>query len=243
VIKKGEKIRVAGLAWALASLLAIISISGIVMAEVVVFEQYRTDTYLEKDHFRIERTVILKNVGNNPIIPGELHFKLHEVRDNEKVGSKISGFKAKNDMGTELKTRMIETSKETDLVISVWEPVLPRFTYKIVLSYNLQFEPKGILFYEVKVPVEQTTIPILNNDQRLHLPKKYHVTFAPEGTTKSDDSKGYRVVSWQNKQDMVVEYSLVPLPKMGIRAVNLFWLVIIITLIVTVFLVSRKRKT
>ncbi|MEM4268429.1 MAG: hypothetical protein QXK37_06400 [Candidatus Woesearchaeota archaeon] len=213
-------------------------------AEVVVFEQYVTDTFLQKSGLHIERMVILKNVGSNPIIPGELHFKLHEIRKGTRVPSKVSNFFAENEIKTPLKTRMIEGNDETDLVISVWEPVLPGFTYKIYLKYDLEFDPKGFLFYEIKVPVEETTIPIRSNEHSLYLPSNYHVTYAPEGVVKKVEKSGktYRQVVWKNRRDMLLEYSYLPLPKLGVRGVNIFWIVIIVSMVITTLLLHKKLR-
>jgi hypothetical protein len=215
-----------------------------VLGEVVEFKNYQTKTTLEDGQLGIEREIVLQNVGSNPIIPGELHFKLHEIRKGEKVASKVSNLGAGNDFGKELKTRQVEASEETDLVVSVWEPVLPKFTYKVLLSYDLVFRPRGILFYEIQVPVEETTIPIKDNKQMLYLPAKYHVTYAPGATVAVEDKgdSSYRVVTWQNRDEMVVEYSIIPLPKLGIRAVNIFWAVVIIMLMITTFFIHRKLR-
>jgi len=212
--------------------------------EVVVFSNYETKTTLEKNNLHIEREIVLKNVGSNPIIPGELHFKLHEIRKKDKIASVVSNLGAKNDFNKELKTRKVETKEETDLVVSVWEPVLPKFTYNVLLSYDLEFEPKGLLFYEIKVPVEETTIPIKNNKQSLYLPAKYHVTYAPDATVSevNQGSSKFRVISWENREDMIVEYTILPLPKTGIRAVNVFWVVVIIMLLVSTFFIHRKLR-
>jgi hypothetical protein len=213
--------------------------------EVVVFKNYMTKSTLGPGELHIEREIILQNVGSNPIIPGELHFKLHEVDKGEKVASKVSNLGARNvDINKELKSHMIEGKEETDLVVSVWEPVLPKFTYRVSLSYDLEFSPKGILFYEIKVPVEETTIPIKDNLQSLYLPSKYHVTYAPDATVTLEDigNQKYRVVTWQNREEMIVEYSLIPLPKIGIRAVNVFWGVVIVSLLITTFLIHRRLR-
>jgi hypothetical protein len=215
------------------------------LAEVVVFSDYETHTTLQKDNLHIERTVTLKNVGVNPIIPGELHFKLHEIDKGKKIPSSVSDFSAKNkDYGTELKTRVLQGTEETDLIISVWEPVLPKFSYRIVLQYDLAFKPNGLLFYELNVPVEQTTIPIQNQKHNLYVPKGYSVTYAPNAvvTVTSKDNNEYKMVSWENREDMVVEYSRLPLPKLGIKAVNLFWGVIIVAMLVMTFLLHRKMR-
>lgn len=230
------------LSWILA--VAALCIISATCAEVVVFNSYETESYLQKDKLLIERAIVLQNVGSNPIIPGELHFKLHEIRKGEKVASEVSNLQAANDLGRELKSRQVETVQETDLVVSVWEPVLPKFTYKVLLSYDLRFRPKGLFFYEIKVPVEQTTIPIRDNRHSLYLPAKYHVTYAPgaEVTTVQKGSENLRKVTWSNREDMLVEYSRLPLPKMGIRAVNVFWAMIIAILLASTFVIHRRIR-
>jgi len=215
------------------------------VAEVVVFRSYETKTKLDKSTLQINREIILENVGSNPIIPGELHFKLHEIKKNTKHGSIVNNLGAKNDFNKVLKTRQIETREETDLVVSVWEPVLPRFTYNVLLNYDLVFKPKGILFYEIKVPLEETTIPIKSQRQSLYLPSKYHVTYAPEAVVKLVQEGGtkYRVVTWENREEMIVEYTRLPLPKLGIRAVNVFWVMVIIVLLISTFFIHRKLRS
>jgi len=227
------------------SVLMTLLLCNLVAAEVVIFDQYITETRLEADNLHIEREISLQNVGSNPIIPGELHFKLHEIKKDEKIASQVNNLGAQNDFGNPLKSRKIESREETDLVVSVWEPVLPKFSYNVYLSYDLKFSAKGLMFYEIQVPLEETTIPIKNQKQSLYLPAKYHVTYAPDALvqTVQEGGKKYKVVTWENREDMIVEYTVLPLPKMGIRAVNIFWIVIIIMLLITTFLIHKKLRS
>ncbi len=217
---------------------------GSVHAEVVVFKSYETRTALADDRLQISRKIVLQNVGSNPIIPGELHFRLHEIRKGEKVASAVSLLQAQNDFDKKLNTRKLETAEETDIVVSVWEPVLPQFTYVVFLDYSLDFEPKGLLFYEITVPLEETTIPIKDQKQSLYLPNRYRVTYAPGAEVKlvEEDGKKYRVVTWSNREDMTVEYTVIPLPKMGIRAVNVFWMVVILALLAATFFIHKRLR-
>jgi len=244
--KRGDGIRVRRNRdnWILYILLALLMIN-IASAEVVVFKSYETNSRLEKGSLHINREIVLQNVGSNPIIPGELHFKLHEIRKGQKIASEVNNLGAVNDYGKDLKSRQVESREETDLVVSVWEPVLPKFTYNVILDYDLKFDAKGVLFYEIKVPLEETTIPIQSQKQSLYLPAKYHVTYAPGADVQFVEEQGnkYRVVSWQDREDMVVEYSVIPLPRMGIRAVNVFWVVMIIALLIATFLIHRKLRS
>lgn len=228
----------------LAYLIILVMFSSLALGEVVVFSKYETQTTLEKDVLHIKREVTLTNVGSNPIIPGELHFKIHEIKKGERVPSQITNFKAYNDYRADLKTRQIEGNTETDLVVSVWEPVLPKFNYKIMIEYDIVFQPKGILFYEMVVPTEETTIPIKENINDVFIPSGYHITYAPDAEVKKVEKEGenYRVVKWNNKKNMVMEYSKLPLPRLGVKAVNLFWSAIIAIVLIMTFVIHKWTR-
>ncbi len=215
-----------------------------VSGEVVVFDDYQTRISFHDEQLTIERNIILKNVGSNPIIPGELHFKLHEIKKGKKIPIDVYDFKVTNYYNKELKSRIVKGNQETDLVVSIWEPVLPKFTYKINIQYSINFEPKGILFHEIKIPMEETTIPIRSSTQQLLLDKKYHITYAPEAKLSlvSIDGKEKRKIEWQDKKNMIVEYSLLPLPKLGIRAVNIFWGIMILALLLSTYFIHKRMK-
>jgi hypothetical protein len=212
-------------------------------AEVVVFDNYETQITMGDGVIHIKRVLTLQNVGQNPIIPGELHFKIHELKKGERVASEIQNFGAINEQNIELKTRVVKADKETDLVVSVWEPILPKFSYKIYLDYDIIFKPKGMLFYEFVVPTEETTIPIKNYKNTVLIPSKYHVTHAPDAIVGLDkNNQKLRAVEWKNTKEMVMEYSILPLPKIGIKAVNLFWGVIIVLTLIITFIVHKKLR-
>lgn len=216
-----------------------LSISQQATAQVVVFSNYDTKTYLDDDQLRIERTMRLKNVGTNPIIPGELHFKLKELRGGTTVGPMVDNLEAKSSYGNKLTTTILEYEDETDLVISVWDPLLPGFHFDIDASYEMTFDESGILFHEINVPTEETTIPIRDKSSRFYISDSYKVTYAPGAQVYEE--AGYKVVEWGDADDRVFEYTVLPLPKTGIRAVNLFWISIIIILIAS-FVLARYRR-
>lgn len=209
-------------------------------AQVVVFDKYETRITLEQERLHVNRVMFLKNVGANPIIPGELHFKLHELDGDKKVASKVDNFGAVDKNGNKLSTSTIERETETDLIISVWDPLLPGFFYRMTTDYDLRFRPKGILFYEINIPTEDTTIPIQGKTTSFALPRKFHVTYAPGAQVT--DEEGMRVVTWEKGTEMALEYSRIPLPRLGIKAVNLFWAALIIVLVATIVLVQLKRR-
>ncbi len=209
-------------------------------ARVVVFRDYTTQTTLEKGSLHIERIMTLENIGSAPIIPGELHFKLHEIVKDEQVASEVSNLVAESEQGRQLSTDIINGNRETDLIIDVWDTLLPGFYYTIKMEYDVQFKSKGVLFYLINIPTEETTIPIRHNTQKFLLPKRFSVTFAPGAEVSKSDDK--RVVEWVNQEDMQLEYSIVPFPKLPIKGVNVFWAILIV-LLVGLFIGTRVRHS
>jgi hypothetical protein len=118
--------------------------------------------------------------------------------------------------------------------------LLPDFFYDMTMTYDLPFDPRGILFYQVVLPEERTTIPIKTTTTTFNLPKRYHVTYvAPDGDVKAE--KEVNTVTWNVKDAYQVEYSLVPFPRLGFKAVNAFWILIIILFLINLVFRLRKR--
>lgn len=210
--------------------LCILLVLPYAFAEIIVFTTYETSTTLQDGVLHIERSIVLKNVGGAPVIPGELHFKLHELLKDQEIGPEIRNLKASDQYKTELRSNIVRTNSQTDLIISVWNPLLPDFSYPLSMSYDFVFEPKGLLFYEISVPQEETTIPILISSNKFLLPDKYKVTFAPNASV--DNVNGFSIVSWAGRDSMSIEYSKIPLPRLPIKGVNVFWISLIVLLLV-----------
>jgi hypothetical protein len=220
----------------------VLLLSHSVAADVLVFDKYETVSRVQGNKIHIEREMVLTNVARNPVIPGELHFKIYERDGKDRRNLQVSDFKAVNERGQELGTKIINRAEETDLSVTIWDPLLPGFSYTFRISYDLHFEPSGLLFYELRIPQEETTIPIKGVRQTVLLEPKYHVTYAPQ--TDVSKISGNVVVSWSGvNEQQVIEYSSIPLPRIGVRAVNVFWGVIIISLVgIFGFSVMRKKR-
>ena len=211
-----------------------------VSADVLVFDKYETVSHVEGNKIHIDREMTITNVARNPVIPGELHFQIYQSDGSTKKGLKVDSFTATNDRNTALSTKVINKDDQTDLSVMIWDPLLPGFSYTFRISYDLYFEPSGLLFYELKIPQEETTIPIKDVKQTVLLDTKYHVTYAPQ--TDVSQISGNVVVSWSGQNDQqVIEYSTLPLPRIGVRAVNVFWGFVIV-LLITVFVVTVRRR-
>ena len=223
-------------------LLSILSLS--VFAEVVVFKQYDTKNFLDDGKLRVEKNIRITNGGTNPIIPGELHFKVYEFEGKDQVASQIENLYAHNNQN-KLTANVIKKGDYSDIVVDVWNPLLPDFEVPITITYDLLYKQKGVLFHELNFPVEETTVPISSSSIKLYLPKNFYVTYAPNAEISDTDM--YKVVEWDDtEKDLTVEYTRLPLPKMMFRFSTMFWLVVITILLgVTVyfnFFYKKKKK-
>jgi hypothetical protein len=210
----------------------------IVCADVIVFSNYNTNAEITKEGtLHVVKELTLKNTGRAPIIPGELHFRMYEKDDKGEKASKITGFSAKGHYNDDLAITKLDYASQTELVIDIWEPILPGFIYNFKVEYDVEFQPKGILFYDLSLPEEKTTIPIENQVYELTVPKNKHITYTVGGSVSNN-----RVV-WENVDSPQLEYSILPIPKLPIKAVNVFWFSIIIILCLILALkIFRKEQ-
>lgn len=225
--------------------LFLIALSGAAAADVLVFDKYDTVSRVDGDSIIIEREMTLTNVARNPVIPGELHFRLYQQDGDARRTIRVSDFTATNERGQSLSTKITNRADETDLAVTIWDPMLPGFSYTFRIRYVMEFEPSGLLFYELRIPREDTTIPIKASKQTVILENRYHVTYAPD--TEVGKLSGNTVVSWAGENEgQVIEYSALPLPRialgsLALRAVNVFWGAIILALL-GFFGFSMKRR-
>lgn len=209
-------------------------------AEVIVFDQYSTAMTLDDGKLIVTKHLRLKNVGTNPIIPGEIHFKISQENKKGNAAPAVEEFSVIDKFGKKLETRKFSTDSEVDLVFTIWDPLLPQFIYEMTMTYELPFKPKGVLFYHIVLPEEKTTIPVKASSTTFTLPKRYHVTYySPEGEVSSE--KAGKTLSWDVKDVYYVEYSIVPFPRLGIKAVNVFWSLIILLFLVNLFFRMKKK--
>ena len=212
-------------------------VMGLGYSDVIVFSSYNTRAEITKEGtLHVVKELTLKNTGRAPIIPGELHFRMYEKDDKGEKPSKITGFSAKGHYDDTLAIQKLDYPSQTELVIDIWEPILPGFIYNFKVEYDVEFKPKGILFYDLVMPEEKTTIPIESQVYQLTVPKNKHITYTVGG--KVSDNK----IVWENINSPQLEYSIIPMPKLPIRAVNVFWFSIIIILCVLLALKIFKKE-
>lgn len=222
------------------SLLVLVFAFSAAAYDVVVFENYETSYFLKDGKLSVEKRVLLRNVGNNPIIPGELHFRVYEQRGDKQIPVEIKNLVASNP-SSQLTTRVTLYDDYSDVVVHVWNPVLPDFDLPLTISYDLDFKLKGVLFHEVQFPIEETTIPIRDSKVDFMLPNQFSVTFTTGDVIAEDNMN--KVVQWVNEDDLSLEYSRLPLPNTPFRMVGIFWMTILVALgAIFIFLNAKRQK-
>lgn len=223
-------------------LIIFILCTAVLAQEVVVFTKYDTKNILDRGKLKVEKNIEITNRGTNPIIPGELHFKVYEFKGSKQVASEIDNLYAHNNYN-KLSSHVVKGKDHSDVVVDVWNPLLPDFDIPVTITYDLFYNQKGILFHELNFPVEETTVPIASSSIKLFLPKNLFITYAPKAKVSQDSM--YKIVEWEDTdEDLTVEYTRVPMPRMPFRISTMFWLTIIFVLVgVTIYFnFFYKRK-
>lgn len=199
-------------------------------SDVIVFDKYTSILELKEDTLIITKNFRLKNIGPSPIIPGEIHFKVSELKGKEPSSPAITNFVVTNSNGKTLDSRQVKKAEEVDLVFTIWDPLLPQFYYDFTMTYEMPFNKKGILFHQITIPFEKTTIPIRKSTTTIKLPSSKHITYAPNAEITKEGKTN--IITWEDEEDMKFEYSPLPLTKTGIQMVNLFWITLMIIFII-----------
>lgn len=209
--------------------LVTLSSSFAAFGEVIEFSEFKRDVTYDDGVLYVKTTALLKNTAPYPIIPGELHFTLFERSGFETHSVPVSDFTVVGLNNKNLETYIDTGSFDSDLYFLVWEPVLPGFSYPLTITYTIDFKPKGLLFYNIELPIEETTIPIRKKTLTFSLDSSYFVTYATQGAavTKLPDQK---VVSISDTHTIRVEFTHLPLPKLPVMMVHVFWMILLIIL-------------
>lgn len=210
---------------------------------VEVFSQYDTKISVSKNYtIDVEKNIMLKNVHDVGIVPGQIEFKIEYP--NDKIVELIS-YLVTDRYGNEIRSSTYKKGDSTYIVLDIFMPVLPGFEYKINLKYTLSYESSGFFFKTFQVPLkENTKIPIEKGIVEVSIPENYYITyigFEDENTVIDE-----RTITWQIENEKIpnsvtLEYSYLPVGFGGIRGSLIFWLTINIVLIIILVLEILKE--
>jgi len=212
-------------------------------ANVEVFSDYDTILKVNSDNtIQINKSLTLKNVYDVGIVPGQIEFKIGRGIDGSVGNLQIGKVTAFDSFNNQIKTSVRETESYTVIVLDVYYPLLPGFEYNFFLNYGISYEPGGIFFKSLQIPLRESTIPINSGEFKVILPENYHFTYL-----YSDESEGIisdGVATWEIKDDspksIIFEYSYLPINFGGIKGSYIFW--ICVNLFLVIFLIYEIKK-
>ena len=220
-------------------------VPGVHSFENLIFEDYSTSYFVRGNTLLVEKEVILRNVGQSEyLVPGEIYFNVYERKGDSSVAPKIRDVSALQNNNQELETRIDTYDTHSTIAVRIWAPLSnqPNMQYRLSLSYEMDFRPKGFLFHEVVFPVETSSHTIVDRSTRMMLPTGYTVTYAPSADVSTDGL--HTIVDWGSRSDLSLEYTFLPLPEqMPFRMVSVFWLTVLVFLGVLFIFLNLRRTS
>ncbi len=226
------------------NVLLFIFLLSFVHASVEVFSDYDTVLKVTSDStLEISKNLTLKNVYDVGIVPGQIEFKIAKGTEGSIGNIDVDNVRAVDRFGTEIKHQVRTTKDYTVIVLDVYYPLLPGFEYKFNLEYQLLYEPGGIFFKSLQIPLRESTIPIEKGTFTVQLPESYHFTYVD-----SDSEEGGEInenkATWNIKDNVpnsiIFEYSYLPIQIGSFQGSYVFW--VSVNLLLLLFLVYEVRK-
>lgn len=214
---------------------------------VEVFSNYNTVLSINttENTITVEKVLSLKNVYDVGIVPGQIEFKIAKGVDGSVDNLQILNVSAKDGFDKDINVHIRNTQEYSVVVLDIYYPLLPGFEYDFTLNYKLSYDPSGIFFKSLSIPLRESTIPIEKGNFEVRLPQNYHFTYL--GGMDGIDLNG-NIAKWDIKDNdpnsIVFEYSWIPLRLGFIKGSYAFWIFLnLILLIVLYFEIKREMKS
>lgn len=216
-------------------------ISG--FSNVEVFSKYDTVLTVNTDNtIEVNKSLNLKNVYDVGIVPGQIEFKIGKGTEGSIANIDVLDVKAVDRFGTEIKSQVRKTKDYSVIILDIYYPLLPGFEYSFDLYYKLSYEPGGIFFKSLQIPLRESTIPIELGEFSVQLPNNYHFTYIDTQGKETDIDGNY--ATWDIKDDfpksVAFEYSYIPIRFGDLKGSYVFW--VSINILLLLFLVYEVRK-
>lgn len=215
----------------------------LVSANVEVFSSFDTVMTINSNNtVDIKKALSLKNVFDVGIVPGQVEFKVARGEEGGANNIEIVEASAVDQYGTPIKTTIRNGDQFSVIVLDVFYPLLPGFEYGFELDYRFSYQPEGIFFKSLNVPLRESTIPIEDGTFRVNLPQNTGFTYiSEEGYNGTVDKAAVWMISDNTPQEISFEYSFLPVKTAGFaRGSYVFWIIVnLILLAVLIFEIRR----
>lgn len=213
---------------------------------VEVFSRYDSLLKVNNDNtVEINKTLTLKNVYDVGIVPGQIEFKIGKGVEGSVSNLEIQELYAVDSYGNQIKSQLRTTKDFSTIILDIYYPLLPGFEYTFDLYYKLSYEPGGIFFKSLQIPLRESTIPIQAGEFKVLLPENFYFTYLDSEGKNATIEKN--VATWTIKDDLpnsvVFEYSYLPVRFGDFKGSYVFWIgVNIFLLLVLIYEVRREIK-
>lgn len=212
-------------------------------SSVEVFSDYSTHLKInDDDTIEINKSLTLKNVYDVGIVPGQIEFKIAKGTEGSLGNIEVQEVYAVDAFGKEIKSQIRKSKEFSVIIIDVYYPLLPGFEYEFDLYYKLSYDPGGIFFKSLQIPIRESTIPIEKGTFTVELPQSYHFTYLESEGSEGEivDNKAQWKIKDNTPSSILFEYSYIPVKVGGLQGSYLFW--IIVNIILALFLVFEIRR-
>jgi hypothetical protein len=194
---------------------------------------------IEDGKIQISKTASIRNIHDSGIIPGQVEFKFYHSKNNDFT---ISDYKVTDRYGEEIPSKLVKTKEYTSLILTIFTPILPGFEYQIHLDYTITYEPSGIFFKRVQIPLkESTALPILDGDVVIELPRGKYFTYVSEKNASIVQNTASLSITKDSPETLIFEYSFLPLRFGNVSGSLVFWSLINIILLLILVVEVRKE--
>lgn len=206
------------------------------------FTKYDTTIIInEDDTITVEKIINLRNIHTVGIIPGQFEFQLNSASGNP---LDIISYDVLDRYNNKISSQLIETKDKTAIILNLITPILPGFEQVIKLSYKIKYEPSGIFFKRVEMPLKESTrVPILDGEVRIEIPSGKSFTYISNSNqnVSVDSNSATFLVDQNSPSTLEIEYSFLPLRVGNIPGSLLFWTIInIILILILAYEVKRE---
>ncbi len=212
---------------------------------IEIFTKYDTILNITNDNkIFIYKNLTLKNIYDVGIVPGQIEFKLGNSDSGKVRLDKNYSVVSYDQFGNEIETHVRTTDKFTSIILDIYYPLLPGFSYNFDLKYVLDYDSQGIFFESLNIPLRESTIPIDNGEFKVILPKNNRFTYIEQTNENTNyeikGNEGIWFIKNNKPKSIAFEYSYIPIGFGGVRGSYIFW--IGINLLLFLFLVYDIRR-
>jgi len=222
------------------SLLFLFSVSFVNSSSLLVFSNYDTNIVLNSDNtLLVSKTIVIKNIGTEGLVPGQIEFKL--PNDNGDV--KVLNYSVKDGNGGNIKNSIRNSNDKSVIQIEIFQPLLPGFSYTVKLDYTLTYNPSGVIFNKFQIPLKEPgRLKILNGKINLKVPKGKTLTYVDykDNSTKITSNTASWKIGKNTPKSVFFEYSYIPLKIANMAGSTVFWL--FVNLVLILLLIREIRK-